>query len=361
MVEGRIASYAKASGPNGAFAYSTAVDRVVIGAGATKKLGLGLTTPYYGEGMGVKSALLDLGMVVPPDTPMPLRVLVNVDGVTVTREFKPQVAVEVEEGVYGKAVYDATALLASKLTKSDLHRLSIVYTAARHVTFEDAGLAVVYTGVDGGWFSYNMLSGAVVLEPGDILAVDVDLPESRVDSKNVVVKMHVPSRFADIRVEVSGRSVDAGGVTGPSVIEIPVRSRGSKLRVYIYYEKPEQSFYPKKAVLSTIVAYETLVPAAKVAISDLAWEGEALRVRLENTGTAVAEDVRVMAFASGVTVARLDLGSLEPGGDASVELRVDTSRIPREADELLVRVMWRSYGRPGISDKRVSVGGRARS
>ena len=49
MVKGRLASYAKGSGDSGAVAYVGVVDRTIIGAGATKRLTLGMTTPYYGE------------------------------------------------------------------------------------------------------------------------------------------------------------------------------------------------------------------------------------------------------------------------------------------------------------------------
>ena len=355
MVKGRLASYAKGSGDSGAVAYVGVVDRTIIGAGATKRLTLGMTTPYYGENIKIVRALFDLGLIVSRDTPLPLRLLVSIDGATVTREFKPQALIEVEDGLYGKAVYDATALLAPRLTRSDLHRITVVYTAARPVLFEDAGLAVVYAGIDEGWYAYNMLSGALAMEPGDILAVDVELPESRIDSKTLIVKMHVPSRFAEVRVEAAGAKVEAGGITGPTIVEIPLRVKGRKTRVYIYYDKPSQKFYPNKLIVSSIVLLETRVPTANIRIVEATWTREGtLRVTVENTSSVRADDVRILVFSQGSTLASLKAGSIEPGSSAEIIVPMSRADVP-SGSEALVRVMWRSYGIPGFRDLSIKL------
>jgi hypothetical protein len=359
MVEGLLTSYSRGSGSGGVVYYATVVDRTVIGSGAAKRLTLGMTIPYYSDSLSVEKALFDMGLIVPKDVPLPFRIVVNIDGVTVTREFKPQALVPIEEGFYGKVIYDATALLSSKLTRTDLHRLSVVYTAARHVVFEDAGLAVVYRGVEGGWYSYNLLGGAIVVEPGEILAVDVDLPESRSEAKTLVVKMHVPSRFAEVRVEAAGARVEAGGVTGPTSVEVPLRFRGSKTRVYIYYEKPSQKFYPSKLVVSSIALYEAVVPLARLEIVGATWESPSkLHLVVENSGVADARDVRVLVISQGATLATGRLDLLRAGERAEFELEVKReTRRKSDNGEALLRVMWRTYGVPGLRDERISLSG----
>ncbi len=358
MVEGRLASYSRGSGEDGAALYSTAVDRTVIGSSASKRLTLGIVTPYYGEELRATRVLVDVGLIVPRDVIIPFRIVMGIDGVTITREFKPQYLVGMEEGVYGKVIYDATALLASRIVARDLHRLSIVYTAARPVIFEDAGLAVVYSGVRGGWYSYNILGGALAMEPGDIVQLDVDLPESRSEIKNLVVKMHVPSRNASIRVEAGSSAFDAGGTLGPTVIEAPIRYRGSRARIYFYYNKPQESFYPKRAIISSIALLETITPTAKLEVESLSTEaqGDSVRITVEivNSGGAPARDVKLLAFTQGTTTAKLDLGVIAPGDTVQAEVR-----LPRPGGgggrEVILRLIWKSYGRSGYVDRIVKV------
>lgn len=353
MVEGRISSYSRGSGEGGAVAYSTAVDRVVLGAGATKRLILGVTTPIYFEDLRASRVLVDLGVIVPRGIPIPFRLIVSMDGTTITREFKPQVSVEVEEGLYGKVVYDATALLSGKIASKDVHRFTIIYTAARPVIFEDSGMAVVYDGIKGGWYSYNLLGGAMVIEPGDIVEMNIELPESRTETKSLVLKMHVPSRHANIRVDVGGAILEAGGLVGPVVLEAPVKYRGRGVRVYFYYLKPEEKFYPRKAIISALAVMENIVPQASLEVRDARIEeaegAPTISFTLLNKGEGGALGVQALVVSEGETLARKDIGRVESGEEVKVALKL---RKPPKGD-ILLRILWRGYGRVMYIDRKL--------
>jgi hypothetical protein len=355
LVEGRISSYSRGSGEGGAVAYSTAVDRVVLGAGATKRLVLGMTTPIYSEDLRASRVLVDLGLIVPRDIAIPFRLIVSMDGTTITREFKPQMRVEVEEGFYGKVIYDATALLSGKIVSKDVHRFTIVYTAARPIIFEDSGVAIVYDGIKGGWYSYNLLGGAMVIEPGDIVEMDIELPESRVENKSLILKMHVPSRHASIRVDVGGTILEAGGLVGPAVLEAPIRYRGRRVRVYFYYMKPEVKFYPRKAVISSLAIMENIVPQANLEVRDIKMEeaegAPLISFTLANKGEGRAVGVQALVVSEGETLARRDIGRVESGEEVEVTLKL--KKPPK--GEALLRILWRGYGRVLHVDRRLKV------
>jgi len=356
LVEGRIVSYARGSGENGAIAYVPIVNRSIIGSSASKKLVMGVTMPYYGEEVRGKRVLVDLGLITPRDLIMPFRIIVSVDGVTITREFKPQEKGLIEEGLYGKAFYDATALLSSKIASTELHRMTILYTAEKPVIFEDSGVAVEYEGIKNGWYSYNILGGALIVEPGDILEVNAQLPESRSDYKELIFKLHVPSRHADLKIEVGGKKFDAGGTHGPVVVEAPVKYRGKNVRIYFYYNKPSERFYPSKAVVSTVALLECLVPRADVRIGEtrtrIEQNSRIIELTLINQGEARADSVSVLAFLSGKNIARIEIGGLEPGGEARASIKIP--EWVSGSGNILVRVLWRSYGRSFHVDKTIN-------
>jgi len=349
MIRGSIEDFGSSSG-SGIVRHTDAYNKVVLGSGfnASKRTSIALATGLRSSEVSVDKAYLDIGFLVPKDVGLPLRLVISLDGVTITREFKPQITAELEDGIYGKAVYEIEGLLGNRLAEKDIHLMNIVYTAARPIIFEDAGLTIVYKGIERSWHSMRLLTGAMVIEPGDFLAVDISLPESKADIKNLNMRLQIPSRFANINVEAADFHADLTGNIGNVQIESPVRFKGKKLRVYINYKKPERNFYPKHVLISSLLLYESSMPEAflNIEVEDVEKEKDYYKVRckIRNIGHVKSSEALLLVYALGIKLGELKIGPLAPSEETETLLTVKTPKVSVPVNKLLLRIVWNNYG-----------------
>jgi len=349
VVKGRIADFGFSYG-DGVVRHSSAYNKIVLGSGynASKRASVTLATSLSSPDVTVEKAYLDVGFIVPKEAVLPLRLVISLDGVTITREFKPQLLAEVEEGIYGKVVYEVGGLLGKRLAEMGTHVMNIVYSAAVPITFEDAGLTVVYKGIESSWHSMRLLSGAMVIEPGDFLAIEVSLPESKSETKNLNMRIYVPSRFADIRVEAANFQTDLGGNIGNVSLEAPVRFKGEKLRVYVNYRRPERRFYPKLALLSSILLYESSMPEAflDVKVENVEKVDKVYKVRcvVKNLGQLRPTRASLIFYALGIKLGEVALEPPAPSEEREVLIEIDPSKVSVPVNRFIIRALWCNYG-----------------
>ena len=360
MVKGRILDFGVSSGL-GVIRHSNTYNKIVLGSGfdASKRASVNLSTGFTDPNANVDKAFLDIGFTVPKRVSLPIRVVISLDDITVTREFKPQVIEEVEDGLYGKAVYEIGGLLGRRLIERPIHTLSIVYSAASPIVFEDAGLTVIYKGIEGSWHSMRLLSGALVLEPGDIVGIDIELPESRLPSKNMAMRIGIPSRFAEIKVEGPGLDVDLSGNIGTISLETTLKFQGSRTRIYINYSKPDRKFYPKLARVTSLIVYETSMPEAQlyVNVEEVQRSGDSIVIKgvISNKGAIKPTTSSLIVYALGVRVHVENIEPLEAGEEREFKLNINLSRLPVPPSKLVLRALWSNYGVTRFRDHEVKL------
>ncbi len=349
MVKGKIADFGSSSG-EGIVRYSAAYNKIVLGSGynALKRASITLSTGLSSPNVSVDKAFLDIGFIVPREALLPLRLIISLDGVTISREFKPQIATEVEDGIYGKAVYEIGGLLGKKLAEGSVHTMNIVYSATVPITFEDVGLTVIYKGIENSWHSARLLSGALIVEPGDFLGIDVSLPESKTDVKNLDMRLFVPSRFADISVEAANFHTNLGGNVGNIFIETPLRFKGNKLRVYINYKRPERRFYPKLAIISSLLLYETSMPEAFLDLKteEVKKENGIYKIKcvIRNLGSVKPSKASLIVYALGIKLGEIPIDPPEPSEEKEVNIKIDPSKVSVPITRYTLRILWNNYG-----------------
>ncbi len=360
MVKGNITDFGSSSG-NGIVRHTDAYNKVVLGSGynASKRTSVALATGLVSSEVSIERAYLDVGFLVPEDAVLPLRLVISIDGVTITREFKPQVVVEVEEGIYGKAVYEIEGLLGSRLAEKNVHLMNIVYTAAKPVIFEDAGLTVIYKGIERSWHSMRLLTGAMVVEPGDFLGINVSLPESKSEIKNFNMRLQVPSRFASIKIEAANLQADLTGNIGNVQVESPLKFRGERLRVYVNYKKSERRFYPKQALISSILLYESSMPEASLNayVENIEEENDYYKIRciIKNIGTLEPTDAMVSIYALGIKLGDIKINPPAPSEEREVLLKVRRPKVSVPLNRLMLRVTWNNYGMAKSKDIYIQI------
>ena len=349
MVRGSIENFGSSSG-SGIVRHTDAYNKVALGSGfnASKRTSIALVTGLRSSEVSVDKAYLDVGFLVPKDIGLPLRLIISLDGITITREFKPQITAELEDGIYGKAVYEIEGLLGNRLAEKDIHMMNIVYTAAKPIVFEDAGLTIVYKGIEKSWHSMRLLTGAMVAEPGDFLAVDVSLPESKADIKNFNMRLQIPSRFANVKVEAADFHADLTGNIGNIQIGSPIKFKGKKLRVYVDYKKPERNFYPKNVLISSMLLYESSMPEAflNIEVENIEKDKDYYKVKckIKNIGHVKSSDSLLLIYALGIKLGELKIGPLAPSEERETLITVKAPKVSVPINKLLLRIIWSNYG-----------------
>jgi len=271
----------------------------------------------------------------------PVRLKIN--GSTVAREYKPQFYVEIDEGLYYKAVYDVTPLVSRKLLEKSDHRLGVFYEHLRPLRVSDACLLAIFESQRAS-FSISYYTGAVSVQPGDVFKVNARLPGLIKGSRRALIGLHIPSSRSNVKLVAGGS--DPLIVAGPGFIiaEIKIPYKGPEVPVAVLYEKPETSVYPKTVILTDIAVIESLYPEPllEVSIIESRVDNEKVAIRglATNSGAEAARDVRVSIISLGVKLAESGLGDLEPGAGMEFELSASKSPLAR----LSIRVEWVHLG-----------------
>ncbi len=358
MAKGVLAEVDSSSG-RGLLVRGSYTGRMLVGVGlnASKRGVVNLATEVEGPYKAEK-ALLELGMTLPRGVRLPLRMKIILDGLTVSREFKPQFLGEGDDSIYAKAIYDVKPLVASKLASRPRHRLVVIYDSSKIVGLDEASLVAVYD-VEGAWYSYTLRSGVMSVKPGEEVIVSAKLPESRMKVKGLYVNLVVPSRFSDIEVRAGNSVKIVSGVQGPVLVEGSFASPGDAVRVSINYRGLAGSAAQTTAYITGVMVVESQVPRASLRITSVEAENEGggllVKARVANTGARTPDKVMLLVTALGIPLARVPVDTVEPGAEVSVETKVDLSKLPAPTDRVSVRVVWVNYGRPFFDEAEVKI------
>lgn len=280
-----------------------------------------------------EKAFLEVGMLVRDVKLAKWRLWVNT--VAVTREFKPSIVVKLDDvtGYYAKAIYDLKPVLAST---SPPYKLTIQYEGSPELEITDLSLLALYPDSDST-SSYQYYGGAVALEPGDSITVDVS---SELGSYTATLVALVPSKAAEIVVECNGASKRVAGLVGVTDVRVPCRG-GS---ITITHRKGSIQYFPRSVVVTSLVVENVVRREPDLAI-EAREAGDRISVRVVNRGAASPDAVVLIAIRRGIAVERVELGPLPPGKEAEITVG---ARPP-----VTLRLVWRFKGETRIRELRL--------
>jgi hypothetical protein len=303
----------------------------------------------------VDVGILSVGVTAPPTVRVPFRWRLELEGLTISREAKPQFTVHLEDSLFHRIVFDVRPVLASKgeSVAVDSYTLKAVYDSAHPVVVRDISLFKVYS-KPRLEHSATYMTGALILEPGDSYTLTLSPAEAVGGDRVLTLTLITPSPRVTLNVESGEDLVEVSG-QGFKVVELQPQQPGD-VRVTIDYPKPEISIYPRKAVVTNVALIENKAPIPPLNIypEKVEMEGGKLRVKLSlaNEGREVAEDVHVILRHSMINLKEARLGSLEPGELVDVTLEADASKLPAKTQRLLVLVTW---SKDGIASSKTTV------
>ncbi len=294
----------------------------------------------------LRAAYLEVAAVV--GDPRLARWKLWLDGFALTREFKPQVTVELDEGVFAKLMFDVTPVYRSEEGK---HHVTITCSGTEPLSVKHIGLALLRHAEEAEQ-SYAYLSGAYALAPGEELELPVELEELEGRGWIHVVGV-APSKQASIRIMVNGSQRVMGGVAGADEIVARDVELGARNVLRVVHEKPSTPYYPRHFVLSTVMMGVEKLLEPRIIVEEAVLEDDAVHVRLSNQGASAPDSLLVVVLNAGVPVARSIVEPLSPGRKAEVTIPLRNNR-GMSTGTLRVRAVYRKLSRTEFTDAPVS-------
>lgn len=254
---------------------------IVLGqVGGSKKGGMRLELPKP-DGGETEEAYMSVGVLTPSTLRPPVRWRLSLDGSTISRELKPQLTVELEDGYYHKVIYDVKPLLSRKLAERRIHSLVISYEGAHLITVVDVALIARFR-VEAARTSAAFFSGARVLEPGEKEIVYARLGQAPQGSvRRAYAMAFIPGTLSRLRLAAGGSiAVEAQG-PGVRILDVDVPFKGSEVPVALVYPDPGTPIYPRRLVVSDVAVVDNSIEDydVEVKIIEVEGDGGAVKVR----------------------------------------------------------------------------------
>ncbi len=318
-----------------------AVGREILGTspGAKTKASFWIGVPPASS--KVKTALLSIGIELPIDVRPPIRVKIAMGNVSITREFRPQFSVQLDETIYYKALYDIRPILSSRLAQRDLHKVLFFYDSLHPLIVRDISLITIFEHEKSEYY-LSVLTGAKSLEPGDVI---VEYPEfiwSFNGVRSASLTLHSPYHDSEYEIIVAGSEPVRIVGSGSHVIEKSFSYKGNLIPVSVKYLPARYKFYPKRAVVTDIIVSEIKIPKPKINVKlkdvKVLEEDVVVKVKVSNEGSIEARKIVVSLIGLGVQLSYRKIDLVKPGETISIVLRGKLTRLPVYPNRLQVNV-----------------------
>ena len=263
---------------------------------------------------------------------------VMLNGVTLVREFKPQLLEEWEEGVYAVQVFDVSQLMS----EAGRYTLSIKCESSEAVTVEAMTLFGIAP-LENAKTEVVFKAGQVGLKPSE--RVDIDVPMSDRDGVGkTLITLSMPSRKAVVDVMINGKQVETlDGIIGVEEVSIKNVHLGSKNSVTLLHRDTSLAYYPRDVRIHNLLMYKVLVEGPKVDVVDASLGNDKVSMKLRNTGDVVAKNIVIACLTAGEILFRDVINALRPGEEVVREYAVSAKQRP-----VIVRVIY-----TGLLDQEV--------
>ena len=295
-----------------------------------------LTPPVLGK---PKLVLLELTVKHTSSSISRWRLWLN--GVAITREFKPNYSIKLEDTYYSKCVFDVTPIFDWRKRQ---HHITIRYEGSEILLVEHVGMIVAYE-AEKSKTSYAFAGGLLALSPGESTAIRLDLePIDGVNRARVETVLLVPSRLARVKVESLNVSKTINGVVGVEEVEFDIPTKPTKtMETIITHYPAEQPYYPRHVLITgLLVSYGWYAEPKIVAKSKR--HDNLVELVIRNEGEAKPEKLMVVGVQAGSILVRKFIEPLEPGEERILKLELPVG--------VLIRVVWTYHGRTKYIDLR---------
>lgn len=319
---------------------------VRLGGSANQKVTIPIGLPNRSF-TPLQLAILDM-IVESPDNKIDWKVKVN--GVNVTKEFKPLFTVKTDSSVYSKFVFDVTSILNTEESMSrNWVNLTIKHEGGTGFTVKTLLLLSIYESEDGKT-SLEYRSGLARLRPGERfhIADGQTEPYSSVRivygsmSKDLIPTLHIGDRVVKLNIHNDFEEYEF--------------AREINQPVFLQVEEGVKSSKTKEIILANVISYTSTLKAPSLvgSLDSVRLEGKDLVVdlSLKNTGESAPDSVVYTILHKGQAIyTSKDVEKINPQKVVNRRIRV---KIPEGVDEVTLRIIWRKLTKTWFLDLPIS-------
>lgn len=234
---------------------------------------------------------------------------VSINSINITREFKPQVLVNLEGVTYALQVFDVSQIIK----EPGKYLLKLSTETSKTIEVSSVSLVGVEQSQDDTEVVIDYYSGVLILKKGEEYVVTY--PREGLEL-GVEIVAEVPSRTSEIAV-VCGEEVKISQLIGVSEISLKKlrASQESKCSVIL-----KENNVPKPLVISDLLLYRPITPTPQVFLEASLINNKEINVLVRNEGTSKLSKALVIALSEGKTLSRSELRDLKPGETVEVKL-----------------------------------------
>jgi len=297
-------------------------------------------------------AFLEIGVISPRES---IDWKVKVNGMNLTREFKPMVSTRLGDKIYSKHVFDITSIL--KIPENRFrNRINVTFKreGGSVISIEHIGLIALFE-TDEAETNIKYYSGSISLDIGEntILETNYDHNQAYYTSS-----IYVPSRIAKLKIKLGGgKEIFVTGVQGMHEEYDVVTT--SKIIDSIEYEHVESSekYAPKEIVISNLLLYHTIHANPDIHIDEIdvpeTSKGELnISMKLSNRGESKPDKLLISIMDRVEVIRVVQIEPLKPGEERTINLKLNLQ--PGEHN-LVFRVIWRKLSRTMFKEERRKV------
>jgi hypothetical protein len=351
MVNGELYRFLEKS-YNGDMYYYTVFPDVRIGGlmPSRQTIPLSMVHPLKEK---LEYALLEIGVVVPSEK---VNWRIKVNGISVTKEFKPHAVSPSGNGLFAKLVYDITSILK---TPESLRKRRVNVTfkteGMTDILIRQVSLLALYP-TDEAKTHISYLSGSVSLKPGEKKVF-----ETRYSGGNGILKaiLFVPSKRAMSKIVINGEQVhEIYNIQGIDEINFKLDKLAEKNTIEIEHIDIGEKYYPRELNISTLLLYKQIYKEPKLEITEynvpevIPVAGGSISVKIENKGESRPDKTLLVVMLHGNVIARRKLDNPLPG--EKLETSIDV-KLPEGTHDLVVRIIWNKLSKMYYMDKRIRV------
>ncbi len=275
---------------------------------------------------------------------------VGIDGLNITREFKPQVVSESSIG----SIYTAHVFDLSKVVKGGkTYTLIISCDSSKPVTIDGIELVGVKRVVEVSTeVSYS--AGCVLLNPSE--SYSIKQHPSRLMPCNLSLYMNVPSRNALIDVTLNGNCIKTlSNLLGLSNVQLSDPNLTYDGILSIRHRESAEAYHPRFVSIYSLLKYRTNCkgPEITMKLDGITFEGNECRLSLiiRNEGDLTCENVMVVGLSASNILVRDVINSIRAGEELRRNYRFNVSDV---SARLVFKAIYRRFGRQVIYEVKTS-------
>jgi len=278
---------------------------------------------------------------------------VKINGVGVTKEFKPIAKAKIGDALYTKHVYDVTSIL-KRVGFAERSRVNITFKregGGDPITIEHVGLLALYC-VDFADTSIKYFSGALSIEPGESAKLSIGL-----EGENPVLRttVYMPSKLAHLSIRVGGvHGFNVANTQGMSEAVFQLDKLSTVTDVEYHHIDRNERYAPREIGVSNLIVFSTIHDKPEIVFDEITIPEKAsgefkVKLKLSNQGKTAPDKLLLIVMCSGEVLASKQLNPLHPGEGVEVEIPI---KRPAGEHTLVFRAVWRKLTRTGFVEER---------